>query len=141
MQTFDGFESEGVRLTWKFFLSSFLSKTSVIDSVSLRLDRVVDAGAEEGALEGSAVFEGTGEYDAIDVISFYLLTVALEDAVELDDVLLSWGIFYLGFLFLGGGEPHEHIGDLRQIQLVAREDCLVVVLLLPDGSLQLGDIG
>ena len=92
-------------------------------------------------MEGSAVFEGTREYDTIDVISFYLLAVALEDAVELDDVLLSWGIFYLGFLFLGGGEPHEHIGNLRQIQLVAREDCLIVVLLLPDGSLQLGDIG
>ncbi len=138
---FDWFESEGVGLTWEFFLSSLLSKTCVIGSISFWLDGVVDTGAEEGALEGSAIFKGASEYYAVDVVRFYLLAVVLQDAIELDDVLFSGGIFYLDFLFLGRGEPHEHIWDLWQIQFVTGEDCLIVILLLSDGSLQFGDIG
>ena len=92
-------------------------------------------------MEGGAVLEGTGEYYAVDIICLYLLAVALEDAVELDDVLLSWRIFYLCFLFFGGGEPHEDIRNLREVELVAGKDRFIVILFLPDRPLQLGDIG
>lgn len=140
MLDLDGFESERVRFSWKFFLSTFFSETGIIGSVPFGFYCVVDAGAEEGALEGGAIFERTGEYNAIDIVGLDLLPVVLKDAIELDDVFLPWGIFYRGFLSFGGGEAHENIWDLGEIEFVAGEDWFVVVLLLTDGSLELGDI-
>lgn len=113
MFDFDGSKPKFVALSLRLIHAFTLFITLL---APLGVDGVVDTGAEERPLEGHPIFIWVCKNNTVELFTVDLVAMALEQSVDLDNLLGLRSILDSHPFLSAGGKTYEYIVDGRKIK-------------------------